>query len=76
MPPIPDPNAVPPVLLDPVSNELNGAHAASPSKLYVVDRERRIACRSGPGPASPGNKPAGFRNMLDRLAGSTEGTTS
>ncbi len=39
-----------PVLLDPVSNEIDRAYAAVPSKLYILDREGRIAYRSGPGP--------------------------
>lgn len=39
-----------PVLLDSVSNTIDGLYAAVPSKLYVIDADGRIAYRSGPGP--------------------------
>lgn len=38
------------VLLDPISNEISEAYAATPSKLYLIDLEGRIAYRTGPGP--------------------------
>jgi len=39
-----------PVLLDTVSNEIDGLYAAVPSKLYVIDPSGDIAYRGGPGP--------------------------
>ena len=39
-----------PMLLDEMSNEVDTAYAALPERLYVIDREGRIAYRSEPGP--------------------------
>jgi type I thyroxine 5'-deiodinase len=39
-----------PMLLDEMSNAVDIAYAALPERLYVIDRDGRIAWRSGPGP--------------------------
>jgi hypothetical protein len=39
-----------PVALDEMSDEVDLAYAALPERLYVIDREGRIAWRSEPGP--------------------------
>lgn len=39
-----------PMLLDPLSNEVNQKYAALPERLYVIDREGKITYRSAKGP--------------------------
>ena len=39
-----------PLLLDEMSNEVDGAYCALPERLYLIDAEGRIAFRGGPGP--------------------------
>lgn len=39
-----------PTLLDEMTNEVDEAYAALPDRLYVIDRDGKIAYRSGPGP--------------------------
>ncbi len=39
-----------PMLLDPISNEVDTAYAALPERLYVLEPGGRIAYRSEPGP--------------------------
>jgi type I thyroxine 5'-deiodinase len=39
-----------PTLLDEISNDVDEAYAALPDQLYVIDRDGKIAYRSGPGP--------------------------
>lgn len=39
-----------PMVLDALSNEVDEAYSALPERLYVIDREGKIAWRCGPGP--------------------------
>lgn len=39
-----------PMLLDRMTNEVDAAYAALPERLYVIDREGRIAYRGDMGP--------------------------
>ncbi len=39
-----------PLLLDEMSNEVDGAYCALPERLYLIDAEGCIAYRGGPGP--------------------------
>ena len=40
-----------PAVIDSEDNVVNRAYAAWPDRLYVVDRDGKIAYKSGPGPA-------------------------
>ncbi len=39
-----------PTLMDEMTNEVDRAYAALPDRLYLIDKEGRVAYRSGPGP--------------------------
>jgi type I thyroxine 5'-deiodinase len=39
-----------PALIDGIDNQVDEAYEAWPDRLYLVDRDGRIAYRSGPGP--------------------------
>ena len=39
-----------PVLVDGMENKVSEAFAAWPERIYVIDRNRRIAFKGGPGP--------------------------
>jgi len=39
-----------PLVVDEIDNRVANAYAALPDRLYVIDREGRIAYRGGPGP--------------------------
>jgi hypothetical protein len=51
-----------PAVIDSDDNVVNRAYAAWPDRLYVVDVDGKIACKSGPGPA--GFKPAEVETWL------------
>ena len=54
-----------PAIVDRPDNAVEEAYTAWPDRLYVVDREGRIAHKSGPGPF--GFKPAAVEETLKRL---------
>ena len=54
-----------PALLDDVQNSIETAYTAWPDRLYVIDREGRIAFKSAPGPY--GFDPRGVADTLHRL---------
>jgi len=54
-----------PPLIDDLNNSTEGAYTAWPDRLYVIDREGRIAYKSQPGPY--GFKPAEVGQTLARL---------
>ena len=54
-----------PALVDDISNATELAYTGWPDRLYVVDREGRIAYKSDAGPY--GFNPAGVRETLQRL---------
>ena len=39
-----------PLVVDEIDNRVGETYAAIPDRLYVIDREGRIAYRGGPGP--------------------------
>ena len=51
-----------PALIDSDDNGVNRAYAAWPDRLYVVDRDGKIAYKGGPGPR--GFKPADVETWL------------
>ena len=55
-----------PALLDPLDNPTERAYTGWPDRLYVIDREGRVAYKSKPGPF--GFQPAGVEQALQRLA--------
>jgi len=54
-----------PALVDDLSNSTERAYTAWPDRLYVVDRDGRVAYKSKPGPY--GFKPAEISQTLERL---------
>jgi len=54
-----------PALVDGFDNATDAAYTGWPDRLYVVDREGKVAYKSGPGPY--GFKPAEMENTLRRL---------
>ena len=54
-----------PALVDEADNRVERAYTGWPDRLYVVDRDGRIAYKSGAGPF--GFKPAEVEQTLDRL---------
>jgi type I thyroxine 5'-deiodinase len=54
-----------PAIIDGPDNAVEEAYTAWPDRLYVVDRDGRIAYKSGPGPW--GFKPAEVEEALKRL---------
>jgi type I thyroxine 5'-deiodinase len=59
-----------PALVDDFGNSTDMAYTGWPDRLYVVDREGRIAYKSTPGPF--GFKPAEMEQALADLVGTTE----
>lgn len=61
-----------PALVDGIENVTETAYTGWPDRLYVIDRDGRVAFKSAPGPF--GFKPAGVEQTLARLVpGSTTG---
>ena len=60
-----------PALVDGPDNAVERAYTGWPDRLYVVDREGRIAYKSAPGPF--GFHPAGVDSTLKRLLVDTAG---
>jgi len=54
-----------PAVIDDLRNSTEAAYTGWPDRLYVVDKEGRIAYKSGPGPY--GFKPQGVADTLKRL---------
>jgi len=54
-----------PAVVDTFDNATDRAYTGWPDRLYVVDRDGRVAYKSGPGPF--GFKPAGVEATLKRL---------
>jgi hypothetical protein len=60
-------NLAMPMLLDDMTNAVDAAYVALPERLYVLDRDHRVAWRSVSGPA--GFKPEDWREQLRKVAG-------
>ena len=58
-----------PALIDPIDDRTERAYTGWPDRLYVIDREGRVAYKSRPGPY--GFKPLEARQALAKLAGPT-----
>jgi Iodothyronine deiodinase len=56
-----------PALIDETDNRVERAYTAWPDRLYVIDRDGRIAYKSDAGPF--GFKPAAVEESLKKLAG-------
>jgi type I thyroxine 5'-deiodinase len=56
-----------PALVDGMDNAVEAAYTAWPDRLYVIDREGRVAYKSGAGPF--GFHPAGAEQALRRALG-------
>lgn len=54
-----------PALVDDIANGVEGAYTAWPDRLFVIDREGRVAYKSKPGPF--GFKPAEAERALQVL---------
>ena len=54
-----------PAVIDDLANSTEGAYTAWPDRLYVIDREGRVAYKSKPGPF--GFKPAAVEQTLQHL---------
>jgi hypothetical protein len=54
-----------PAIIDTLDNSTEAAYTAWPDRLYVIDREGRVAYKSKPGPY--GFKPAEMEQTLKRL---------
>lgn len=54
-----------PALIDDIQNSTEAAYTGWPDRLYVIDREGRIAFKSAPGPF--GFRLEGVREALQRL---------
>lgn len=59
-----------PALVDDFHNSTDTTYAGWPDRLYVVDREGRIAYKSSPGPF--GFKPAEMERALADLLGAAD----
>lgn len=55
-----------PALVDDIQNSTEMAYTGWPDRLYVIDREGRIAFKSTPGPY--GFDPAGVQKTLQQIA--------
>ena len=53
------------ILVDDISNTANAAYAAWPERIYVIDREGRIAYKGGMGPFY--FEPEELREVLEKL---------
>lgn len=58
-----------PALVDDLSNTVERAYTGWPDRLYVIDREGRVAYKSAPGPF--GFSPQGVESALKRLVSTT-----
>ncbi len=56
-----------PALVDTFDDATERAYTAWPERLYVIDREGRVAYKSAPGPF--GFKPADLESALSRIIG-------
>jgi type I thyroxine 5'-deiodinase len=56
-----------PVLVDGLDDHVGSAYAAWPDRLYVIDRDGRVAYKSRPGPF--GFQAEGVANALETLLG-------
>ena len=56
-----------PALIDDFQNTVDRSYTGWPDRLYVIDRDGRIAYKSAPGPF--GFKPAAVAETLSLLAG-------
>jgi type I thyroxine 5'-deiodinase len=56
-----------PALVDRFDNSTEVAYTGWPDRIYVIDRDGRVAYKSGPGPF--GFAPADAAEVLARLAG-------
>lgn len=56
-----------PVLIDTMDDATNKAYAGWPDRLYVIDKDGKIAYQGGPGPG--GFKPAELGPVLEKLVG-------
>ncbi len=54
-----------PALIDAADNAVERAYTGWPDRLYVIDRDGRVAYKSAPGPF--GFKPAQVQQSLERL---------
>jgi len=54
-----------PALVDGIENNTEAAYTGWPDRLYVIDRDGRVAFKSAPGPF--GFEPAGVEQTLVRL---------
>jgi hypothetical protein len=54
-----------PAIVDDEANSTERAYTAWPDRLYVIDRDGRVAYKSKPGPF--GFKPDGVRSTLEKL---------
>jgi Iodothyronine deiodinase len=59
-----------PAVVDDLSNSVERAYTAWPDRLYVIDREGRVAYKSKPGPF--GFKPEEVAHTLERLFPGTQ----
>jgi type I thyroxine 5'-deiodinase len=55
-----------PALVDGVENTTESAYTGWPDRLYLIDRDGRIAYKSGPGPF--GFHPSELKSALGRVA--------
>ena len=55
-----------PCLVDGMDNAVNRAYAAWPDRIYVVDKDGKIAVKAGPGPGGFGQ---GLREAREWLGG-------
>ena len=55
-----------PALVDGVENTTEAAYTGWPDRLYLIDRQGRVAYKSGPGPF--GFHPSELRSALERTA--------
>ena len=55
-----------PALVDGVENTTEAAYTGWPDPLYLIDRQGRVAYKSGPGPF--GFHPAELQSALERVA--------
>jgi hypothetical protein len=62
-----------PCLVDDMSNSVNRAYAAWPTRLYIVDTEGRIAVAGGPGPRGLAPSMSEAEDWLRAFTGRSKG---
>src|SRR5262249_35113545 len=67
-------NVTMPLLVDEIDDRVGHAYSGMPDRLYVIDRDRRVVFKSGPGPS--GFKPAEMEQSLLLLLMDQEGHSS